>query len=1546
MFKLISLHKITARYLSFIAALILFAPTVFALPQDGNVRSGDVQLNKINPKRLDVNQSTNKAIIDWHSFNIAEDEHAHFQMPSSDSLNLSRVTGGQRSDIFGKLSSNGRLMLINPNGVVFGRNSRVDVHGLVATTNNIRNQDFLANRFHFNIPGNPSARIVNRGTINIGNAGLLAFVAPGVENSGIINARLGRVGLASSNQFTLDLYGDNLITLGVEGKVLEKVYGEDGNPISSLVDQSGTINADGGQVYLQTNAARDIVDHAINVSGIIEAKTAIKKRGDIILNGGNEGKVKVSGRLNSSGLDSGQTGGTVHVLGDEVILEKARIFASGFNGGGTVLIGGDYQGKGSVINARNNYFDVDSQIYADATNNGNGGKVILWADERTDAFGKIYARGGAFGGDGGFVETSGKQTLAVTQAADVSAPFGKPGEWLLDPFDIEIVDSLSNAALTGGNKVDVAIINAALNNGTSVKIQSNNNGAGEGNILLTSAILKTSGGDSTLTLDAAGGITINNTITSTVGALTLDLMSATGVVINNALSLNGGSVTFNSNETFSRTNFATPGRQNIVQISHLSGAALPAAAHVSGTPGGLVHLSGNQNTTNTSAGHGTSITLSGVSVSTSGGSVTFQDGVTLTSGTVGINSSDGNITFNDTLKGTQNLTLSAGSGAVTFNGFVGGGELLTGLTLNASSAVFNDNAAFTGDVTITVDNGLEINGNWTNAASSKIVTIIADSGKDGSGSFTLGSSANFMGVGGTTLDIKAADVDIQGNLSASFIDFERNSVGSIGVGNATGNMTISGEEIGRITADTFHIRNGGDGDRIINVDGVQFSQTDQITNFRFGLTSTDGGNSSGVRTLNFLNAPSFFSSRKLLLITSRFFNDLNFNTSVSTLGRISATAENINITGNSIVKADVFPGDTRREVIKFLLGGKLTMSANSQIDSGAGNIVLSASNGMTLGLLKTTSSGQSSSEGDIAISLITGSGGVRDADLDGSLDIFVPNGTLKMNGEGGFGTFENPIEFNAGSLDIPSSQDFSSASVLANQTFTTTFGQSLQTITTSRTFRTTSESLSLASFSPVFNTGNNPITAISGYIPSLRPLVTNVFSQSFSLIETTTTTTSFTSTLLASGSSNIQFGNLLALDGLNSSLGTDLFSQVSRSDSGVQNISNFGLQSLVQTSTVSSLTLRTTLTRNSQFQSFGLGSPQFGGRIPIGTRSLGTVRTIGGGIATCLLSPSGSVRAVNVLADSNGGVNNQNNFTNVGLDFTSSNQNRNTSTTTPNTSQNTNTDNFGDDTSVGARISGRSTPTGNANISGSTTSVGARISGGETPNINANISGISTSVETRISGSSTPTENTTSAGNTNVTGSGFGVTTSPDSNADARISGGSTPTGNANISGSTTSVGARISGGETPNINANISGISTSVETRISGSDTQTINANISGNTTPSTNLNLGSRTNDRSLNNPDQFQENANAEQRSIDARISGNETPGQTRSDASTNSQNLDSQMREMRNRLVANTATERQNNQSNNTSEQTLQQRMSNLYSRIVGRNRTNSEDETDN
>ena len=187
------------------------ARTALANPVDPSVRAGSVTFEESGP-RLDVRQSTNKAIIDWRGFSIAADEITQFHQPSSSSITLNRVTGADPSNIFGTLRANGQLMLVNPNGVFFGPGSRIDVAGLVATTSNIRDEDFLGGIYDFSIPSpNPNATVVNEGQITIAEAGYAALVAPAVRNSGTINARLGRVTLGAAQPFAIDLYGDNRV---------------------------------------------------------------------------------------------------------------------------------------------------------------------------------------------------------------------------------------------------------------------------------------------------------------------------------------------------------------------------------------------------------------------------------------------------------------------------------------------------------------------------------------------------------------------------------------------------------------------------------------------------------------------------------------------------------------------------------------------------------------------------------------------------------------------------------------------------------------------------------------------------------------------------------------------------------------------------------------------------------------------------------------------------------------------------------------------------------------------------------------------------------------------------------------------------------------------------------------------------------------------------------------------------------------------------------------------------------------------------------------
>jgi filamentous hemagglutinin family protein len=424
--------------------------SLLALPQDGRVTAGSAAI-AYSPSRLDITQTTDKAVIDWRSFNIAADELARFNQPSASSMTLNRVCTGNPSSILGTLTANGRVLLVNPNGVFFGPGSRVDVAGLVATTADITNEDFMAGNLRFAVPSAaPDAAVINEGTITVHEAGLAALVAPVVANTGVIQARLGKVALASGNTFTLDLYGDNLVQFAIDSTV-----GEDqALGVDSLVSNSGLISADGGTVLLTATAAGRALSKVVNMDGIIEARSVeVGQDGEIILHGGDSGIVSVSGTLDVSGKEAGQQGGSVRVLGDKVgLFDGAVIDASGDAGGGEVLVGGDFQGANPAVkNASATYVDAAATISANGVTAGDGGKVIVWADGATRYDGDISARGGSVSGDGGLVEVSGDSHLDFSGTVDTSAENGTTGTLLLDPTDIVILDGTGDSAADGND---------------------------------------------------------------------------------------------------------------------------------------------------------------------------------------------------------------------------------------------------------------------------------------------------------------------------------------------------------------------------------------------------------------------------------------------------------------------------------------------------------------------------------------------------------------------------------------------------------------------------------------------------------------------------------------------------------------------------------------------------------------------------------------------------------------------------------------------------------------------------------------------------------------------------------------------------------------------------------------------------------------------------------------------------------------------------------------------------------------------------------------
>ena len=507
--------RFVTRLLTTVSALALFAAAAAANPQGGSVVGGAATIVETTPGNLEIRQATDKAIINWQSFSIGETERTHFAQPNASAIALNRVIGGDPSHILGRLSATGQIVLVNPNGVLFGPNATIDVAGPVATTSYIRNQDFMAGRLHFRQPGRPGATVVNRGQITVRDGGLAALVAPGVENSGEIVARLGNVTLASGDQFTVDLFGDGLISLTIGDSATSELVAADGQILTASIVNSGRVAADGGQVLLTTATARNIVDRSINMNGVIEAHSFVQQEGRIILFGGDAGEVRVAGALDVSGENAAQ-GGRIDVFGEEIILAgEATLDASGGAGGGFVRVGGDYRGQGEAPVSAATEIQAGAAIRADATGTGpndigNGGRIILWSDGTTSYYGTTSARGGTAGGDGGFVEVSGKQQLAFAGTVDTRASNGRTGQLLLDPTSVDICRRCTTGgAGTPSSRLNVNDLVANLNT-NNVTVSTTSTAAGGGDIDVNARVRWSSGNN--LTLSADRNITLSQNL--------------------------------------------------------------------------------------------------------------------------------------------------------------------------------------------------------------------------------------------------------------------------------------------------------------------------------------------------------------------------------------------------------------------------------------------------------------------------------------------------------------------------------------------------------------------------------------------------------------------------------------------------------------------------------------------------------------------------------------------------------------------------------------------------------------------------------------------------------------------------------------------------------------------------------------------------------------------------------------------------------------------------------------------------------------------------
>jgi filamentous hemagglutinin family protein len=264
-------------------------------PTNGVVVAGKANIGQ-NGNTTTITQSTGNVSINWQNFSIPSDHAVRFVQPSRQSVALNRVVGTDPSVIMGSLAANGRVFLVNPNGILFGSSSSVNVGALVASTMSISDADFLAGRYAFTGAGPGS--VVNLGTIHVAEGGYVALMGRTVSNQGVISARLGTVALAAGEAATLDVAGDGLLNVSVSQ-----------GAVDALVENGGLIRADGGHVLLTAQAASGLLDTVVNNTGVIEARTIQDRGGSIQLMGDMQsGKVTVDGTLDASAPTGGNGG--------------------------------------------------------------------------------------------------------------------------------------------------------------------------------------------------------------------------------------------------------------------------------------------------------------------------------------------------------------------------------------------------------------------------------------------------------------------------------------------------------------------------------------------------------------------------------------------------------------------------------------------------------------------------------------------------------------------------------------------------------------------------------------------------------------------------------------------------------------------------------------------------------------------------------------------------------------------------------------------------------------------------------------------------------------------------------------------------------------------------------------------------------------------------------------------------------------------------------------------------------------------------------------
>ena len=467
-----------------VSLLVSFVPNLQALPMGGTVAAGVAIISSSTGGML-ISQSTPNAIINWQSFSIGQNEAVHFLQPGSSSISLNRVLSSDPSSILGQLSANGKIFLVNPNGILFGKGAQVNVGGLIASTLNISDGNLMAGIYQFT--GTNSAKVVNQGYISTNtDGGYVALLGANINNEGIIAAKLGMIALAAGTAITLDVAGDGLLNVTVNK-----------GAVNALIQNGGLIQADGGQVLLTTQAAGNLLHTAVNNSGVIEAQTLENHNGTIrLLADMQTGTVNLGGSLNAEGGTISGDGGLIETSGSHVAIAD-----------GTIINTLAPHGKIGL-------WQLDPVNYTIALTGGDETPTSV-ATSLTTSNRLITATND--------ITVSDPVSLATAQTLTLNA-----GHDVLINAPVTTVPAGAGLVLTAGNNVNVAAPLTLTAAGSTLTINA-------GNDILSSAPIVAVAAISSITLNAGVDALLGGIVTGTAANTTLNISAVRDVTVTGAV---------------------------------------------------------------------------------------------------------------------------------------------------------------------------------------------------------------------------------------------------------------------------------------------------------------------------------------------------------------------------------------------------------------------------------------------------------------------------------------------------------------------------------------------------------------------------------------------------------------------------------------------------------------------------------------------------------------------------------------------------------------------------------------------------------------------------------------------------------------------------------------------------------------------------------------------------------------------------------------------------------------------------------------------------